>query len=211
MKHLIGIREFKQKKFPGHAELFARLAGGQNPWALVIACSDSRYTAEMVMNADPGDLFVVRNAGNQVLRYTIAHPSDSASGIEYALNFLKVNHVFVLGHYGCGVVQAALSRPAALEANKAVCCWVDHTRHDVVGNWDSLPVDEQVRLWREGCRQNVVHQIGNLDSHPSFQARAKEIRVHGLIFDILPGNVEEYEKETGQWSVIGPAEEIPAA
>ncbi len=210
MKHLVGIRAFKQKSFPGRAELFSRLAVGQNPWAMGITCSDSRYTAEMVMNADPGDLFVLRNAGNMLLPYTgpSEHPSCGASTLEYAVNVLKVNDIFVLGHYGCGVVNAALSRPACVSANRALSCWVDQTRHSVVEAWNGLSEPEQNAVWRAACRDHAVHQMENVLTHPCVKARAEEIRVQTLIFDLLPGDVEEYNPTTGLWSVIGPAEVV---
>src|SRR5690554_517697 len=104
---------------PGY---FSRLAGAQTPDFLWIGCSDSRVPAEIIVNAQPGEIFVHRNIANQV----ITTDFNSLSVIQYAIDVLKVSHVIVCGHYNCGGIRAALSpqRSELLIVNK----WLMHIK-----------------------------------------------------------------------------------
>lgn len=196
MKHLEGIRSFKATVWKDLAELYAQLTAGQKPFAFVITCSDSRYHPELVMQTRPGDLFCLRNAGSMMLPHNDAHPSEGAGTLEYAVNVLEIEHVVVMGHYGCGLVESALRRPQCLCGLNALRKWVDQARHSHVGNWDELKAEAQRDLSRSACRQHVVHQLDNLKTHPCIKTSTK-VQLHGLIFDMETGVVEEYDTGTG--------------
>jgi carbonic anhydrase len=202
MKHLEGIRSFKATAWKEHADLYAQLASGQNPFAFVLTCSDSRYYAELVMQTRPGDVFCLRNAGNMILPYNEAHPSEGAATLEFAVNVLNIKHVVVMGHYGCGLVEAALKRPQCVCDLKALKLWVDQTRHVHVGNWADLDADKQVELSRAACREHLLHQLENAKTHPCIVNNSDSVQVHGLIFDMKTGVVEEYDTETGVFVAI---------
>src|SRR5262245_11235372 len=108
-EHLIhGYARFRAEYFAGEREYLHRLAvEGQRPSALYVGCSDSRVIPELLTSSAPGELFVVRNVANQVP--TLQH-SDASVGaaVEYAVGYLRVRHVIVCGHYGCGGVKAVL-------------------------------------------------------------------------------------------------------
>lgn len=197
MKHLEGIRSFKTNVWQELAGLYAQLTSGQKPFAFVIACSDSRYHAELVMQTRPGDLFVLRNAGNMILPYNGGqHPSESAATLEYAVKVLGIDHVVVLGHYGCGLVESALARPQCLCGLKSLKTWVDQTAHEQVEKWDECDEHKRREIARAACRAHVLHQLENLRTHPCV-SESKTVQLHGLIFDMATGVVDEFDADTG--------------
>ncbi|MDZ4834066.1 MAG: carbonic anhydrase [Candidatus Melainabacteria bacterium] len=205
MKHLNGIRTFKATAWKKLAALYAQLTNGQKPFAFVIACSDSRYYAELIMQTEPGELFCLRNAGNMILPYNgDQHPSEGAGTLEYAIDVLKIEHVVVLGHYGCGLVEAALSRPQCVCDLKSLKLWVEQSQHVQVENWNDFDDDTKRQLHRAACRQHVVHQLDNLSTHPCIQNNPN-VQKHGLIFDMSVGVVEEYDPESSAFVAIEPA------
>jgi len=166
---------------------FKRLEGQQSPEYLWIGCSDSRVPANEIVNLDPGELFVHRNVAN------LAPPQDAnyLSVLQFAVDVLKVKHVMVVGHYGCGGVAAA----------------VDGQRRGLVDHWlhpireveaahrvelDALP-HTHARLDRL-CELNVVRQVKNVASDVFIQdawARGQPISVHGWVYSIANGLITD--------------------
>src|SRR5262249_15474046 len=115
-----GIQQFQRDVFPANRELFSRLAHGQKPEALFVACSDSRVSLEWITQCGPGDLFVARNAGNVVPRY--GHANAVSATIEYAVAALEVKDIVVCGHSDCGAMKGLLN-PGAVSAMPDVKNW----------------------------------------------------------------------------------------
>lgn len=196
MEHVVsGFLSFRRKVFPKHRKLFAELANGQTPEVLFLTCSDSRIDPNLLLQARPGDLFIVRNAGNIVPPHTRNAGGVTAS-IEYAVSLLKVRHIIVCGHTRCGAMSGALN-PAALEGLPHVRDWLDLSRaavevvkhsHGSVGPG----------LLREVTEQNVLVQLGHLRTHPAVAARLAtgEVQVHGWMYEFETGEVFEYDEQT---------------
>ena len=110
-KILDGVRRFRDTVFAEQRSLFERLARKQDPQALFITCSDSRINPNLITSTEPGDLFILRNAGNIIPPYGAANGGEGAT-IEYAIAVLGVRHIIVCGHSHCGAMQALLT-PAA--------------------------------------------------------------------------------------------------
>ena len=165
------------------ADFFNRLAEQQSPQYLWIGCSDSRVPANEILGLDPGEVFVHRNVANLVLHTDM----NCLSVIQFAVDVLKVRHVMVVGHYGCGGVQAVLDqRELGL-----VDCWLRHVedlRYIHAKRIDSLP-DRQQRVDRL-CELNVIEQVAQVSRLPSvMQAwrRGQPLSVHGLIYGVHDG------------------------
>lgn len=164
-------------------QYFQRLAAQQHPDYLWIGCSDSRVPANEIVGLDPGELFVHRNVAN------IASPHDTnlLSVLQFALENLKVKHIIVCGHYGCGGVKAAM----------------DKERHGLIDHWlrpisdivarrsrmldDISDLDARVNMM---CEENVRAQVLSIATNPFVRDawhRKQAVAIHGLIYSIRDG------------------------
>ncbi|WP_366925968.1 carbonate dehydratase [Aquisalimonas sp.] len=184
--------ERMQQTDPG---FFSSMAEGQSPEYLWIGCSDSRVPANQVVGLGPGELFVHRNVANVVM-----HTDMSCMAVlQYAVEVLKVRHVVVCGHYGCGGVKAAMGdQQFGLIDN-----WLRHIK-DVYARYETSLADVASEAERADrfCELNVVAQVGNVCSTTIVQnawARGQELTVHGLIYGLRDGLLNDLEV-----SVSGP-------
>ena len=196
MKKLIeGLRKFQDEVFPAKRELFEQLAGGQQPSTLFVTCSDSRVVPDLFTQSEPGELFVIRNAGNIVPPYT--RPSGGVTAtIEFAVVALGVRHIIVCGHTECGAMKGLL-HPEALSEMPTVASWLQHaesTRRVVVDNCGDL--DEKAMV-NELIRENVLRQLQNLQTHPSIASglAAGTLSLYGWVYDSSTGQVDSYDNE----------------
>src|SRR5688500_16986126 len=161
MQHLIhGIHQFQTEDFGPLQGLFEGLAEGQNPETLFITCSDSRIDPNLLTRSKPGDLFILRNAGNIVPPHGAANGGEGAT-IEFAVAGLGVKDVIVCGHSHCGAMKALLN-PDEVASLPAVSSWLTHaetTRRIVRENYNDLDKD---RLVTATVEENVLVQIENL-------------------------------------------------
>jgi carbonic anhydrase len=173
-------------------DYFTRLKDSQDPEYVWIGCSDSRVPAETVTGCQPGDLFVHRNVANQVVHTDL----NMLTVLFYAVEHLRVKHIIVCGHYGCGGVKAAMSHRDFGLINR----WLQNIkdcaeRHQADLAW--LP-DEEARL-RRLVELNVIEQVEHLAKTSVVQrAWAKEGRpwLHGWVYDIRAGRLKELVRRT---------------
>jgi len=139
MQKLIqGLRKFQDDVFPAKRELFERLAKGQQPSTLFITCADSRVMPDLFTQAEPGELFAIRNAGNIVPPFG-RQPGGVTATIEFAVVALGVRHIIVCGHTDCGAMKGLL-HPESLAAMPTVASWLmqaDATRRIVLENYET--------------------------------------------------------------------------
>jgi carbonic anhydrase len=201
MRRIIdGVLKFQREVYPSQKALFQRLSNAQRPQALFIGCSDSRVVPELLTQQGPGDLFVVRNAGNIVPPFAVA-PGGVSASIEYAVAVLGVPDIVICGHSGCGAMTAILRGGEQLEALPAVAKWLhfaDAAREAVSSR--HAAEDEESRL-NALVRENVLTQLGNLLTHPvvANAVQAKEVRLHGWVFDIPTAGVMTYDPQAGEF------------
>ncbi len=183
LSHLFDFnRAWARKMREVDADYFNRLAKLQTPELLWIGCSDSRVPANEIVGLLPGEVFVHRNVANLVLHTDL----NCLSVIQYAVDVLKVKHIMVVGHYGCGGVLAALNRTRV----GIVDFWLDnvqqvHNKH--LATVDALPVAERHdRL----CELNVLEQVMSLCNTPVVKdawARQQDLTIHGWIYGLKDG------------------------
>ncbi|MFE6055842.1 carbonic anhydrase [Kitasatospora sp. NPDC056446] len=179
-----GVARFQRDVFPARAELFARLAAHHAPHTLFIGCSDARVVPELITGTEPGELFVVRTAGNLVPAHTSGADGVAAS-VEYAVTVLGVRDIVVCGHSACGAMTA-LERGQDLGGAPAVAAWLRHADASVARTGAGAGVPALVR-------HNVRAQLANLATHPPV-ARALArgaVALHGWVYDIPTGRVED--------------------
>ncbi len=182
MQKLIeGLHQFRRQEFGRYRELFARLSReGQNPHTLFITCSDSRVLAELVTSSQPGDLFVVKNAGNIVPPSHVTGSTNStAAAIEFAVEALGVSDIVVCGHTQCGAMRALLE--GVPDTMPHLQRWLEV----------AAPVRDIVRA-RYGsnvtaaAEENVLFALENLRTYPLVAKRLADgtLRLHGWCFKI---------------------------
>lgn len=199
MHHLTeGVRSFQRDVFPARAELFAHLATTHRPGTLFIGCSDARVVPELLTRREPGELFVIRTAGNLVPAYGQAADGVAAS-IEYAVAVLGVSDVVVCGHSACGAMTA-LADGHDLTALPAVAGWLRHA--DAARARTAPGAGDTGGDVATLVRANVHAQLANLATHPSV-ARAlsrRALTLHGWVYDIGTGAVEELDTTSGDFA-----------
>ncbi|AHH16349.1 carbonic anhydrase [Nocardia nova SH22a] len=176
-----GVSHFHDTVFPAQAELFARLATNHAPETLFIGCSDARVVPELITSSRPGELFVIRTAGNIVPAY--GPGVDGVAGsIEYAVSVLGVNRIVVCGHSGCGAMTA-LAEGQDLSAVPTVAAWLRHA--DAAA---ARCADASTETLIEA---NVIAQQANLATHPAVARTLATgaVTVEGWVFDIGSGAI----------------------
>lgn len=193
---LHGHRDFLSRYCHREAEYLQRLAReGQRPGALYVGCSDSRVVPEVLTNAAPGELFVVRNVANLVP--PLSHPDASVgAALEYAVVHLKVPDLIVCGHLGCGGVAAALAGTDDLTEEEA-------SLREWLG--EIAPVAQEVRrqglegdeALRWAVEENVLRQLDNLLTFPAVKRRldAGVLTLHGWVYDLYGLSLSVYDVE----------------
>ncbi|MFI0737481.1 carbonic anhydrase [Streptomyces sp. NPDC021100] len=183
-----GVARFRRDVFPAKARLFARLAGRHAPEVLFIGCSDARVPPELITQGEPGELFVVRTAGNIVPAYAPGADGVAAS-IEYAVGVLGVTEVVVCGHSYCGAMTA-LAEDRDLSGTPAVADWLRHADAARARVSAEAPAAESVDAL---VRANVHTQLANLATHPCVAGALARgtLTLRGWVFDIATGTVEE--------------------
>lgn len=207
MQQLIaGVRDFVHTVHPGERALFDKLAKGQSPETLLITCSDSRMVPDLITGTRPGDLFVVRNAGNIVPPATVG--GGEVASIEFGVEALKVRDIVVCGHSDCGAMKGVL-KPDAVKGLPNVARWLEHSdrvREIVASHPESERLDRAIEA-------NVLTQLTHLRSHPSVAKAMErgELALHGWVWDIASGRVRAFDTDEGAFvDLLELAERTPA-
>jgi carbonic anhydrase len=216
-KLLQGIHDFQAHVFRPRREWFERLAHGQHPEALFVTCSDSRVSPNLITQTEPGELFVLRNAGNIVPPYGATNGGEGAT-VEFAVAGLRVRDVIVCAHSCCGAMSGLLY-PETLGELPATAAWLGHaeaTRRIVREKYGDRT---GAALLATAIEENVLVQLENLRTHPVIAAglAGGRLKLHGWVYKIETGQVFAYDPERGQFlpvaapSVAPPAVNRPTA
>lgn len=184
LKHLFeNNQKWSQEIKSRQADFFDQLAKQQSPEYLWIGCSDSRLPPNEITGLLPGELFVHRNVANIVVHTDF----NCLSVIEFAVEVLKVKHIIVCGHYGCGGVQAALRN---LELG-LIDNWLRHVR-DIYHDHEAklLRISDEAKRWDKLCELNVIEQVQNVCNTTIVQRawkRGQQLAVHGWVYGLRDG------------------------
>lgn len=188
LEHLLeNNRRWSEQVRRENPDFFEKLSTLQTPKYLWIGCSDSRISANLLLGLQPGEIFVHRNVANVVVHTDL----NCLSVIQFAVEVLKVEHIIVCGHYGCGGVKAALdeSRLGLIDN------WLRHIQ-DVAGKHSAAlaAIDGENERWDRLCELNVVEQVLNVCETTIVQdawERGQHLVVHGWIYGLNDGMVRE--------------------
>lgn len=200
-----GIHEFQANYFATNRQLFEQLAeAGQRPETLFITCSDSRVVPNLITNAAPGELFIVRNVGNIVPSVSRGVVGGVSAAIQYAVEVLEVGNVIVCGHTGCGAIDAIL-HPERVRHLKFVAKWLDESAAIpklIEERYGDLEPDARVTA---AVQENVLVQLENLRSFDFVTRRLEsgKLKMSGWVFKIATGDVFDYDPLEGQFLKLG--------
>lgn len=203
---MINLQEYAQgnKLFRSYFKknkeaLLDLVKSGQSPKALFIGCSDSRVIPDLMVQSEPGDLFVIRNVGNFVPPYK---PDEdfhaTASGIEYAVSVLKVEEIIICGHTHCGACASLyqeIEDPSLVHTKK----WLELGQSAKTSAILSLGSDaNKEELLRLTEKLSIIKQIENILTYPNVKKGFEDgnLSIHGWYYDIETGNIDYYNAET---------------
>lgn len=167
-------------------DYFQDMSKGQSPKFLWIGCSDSRVPPNEITGTNPGEMFVTRNIANLVVENDLS----ILSVVEYAIMYLKVRHIIVCGHYGCGGVIASL----APQSFGIIDGWIKNIKNVAEANWTQLKeMDEKTRI-ANLIELNTIQQAKNLVKTDTIQrawSQGQEVYIHGWVFDLASGKLKD--------------------
>jgi carbonic anhydrase len=200
-------KRFRLRHYVPHADQYEELATfGQNPDTMMISCCDSRVDPETIFNAMPGELFIVRNVANLVPPYeTGGRYHGVSTAIEFAVLNLRVKHLVVMGHSGCGGVRAALDQSAAIQTEAMfISRWMsmlDDARIKVLAAHEQSPHGVKLQALEKEC---VKTSIANLRTFPFVKEREDKgrLNLHGAYFDIANGSLQILNHSRGEFVAL---------
>lgn len=203
---LQGHKEFRKLNFPLHENEFVRMTKeGQNPKILFIGCSDSRVVPDLILNTKPGDLFVIRTAGNFVPPYVATELADSVTGtLQFAIESLGIKEIIVCGHSHCGAI-AGLFDPSLEEklplVNQILRFGQEAKKAVLQNGGDKMSVEER-NVFTEQI--SILFQIEHLLSFPFIKERVEkqELFLHGWYYQIETGRIWAYDSNKQQFFAL---------
>jgi len=203
---IAGFKKFRQEYFDPDEQRFAPLQHGQKPKALLIGCSDSRVDPAILTGCAPGELFVVRNVANLVppCEHDSQHHGVSAA-LEYAVCHLEVEHVIILGHSGCGGINALMHGISNGRSAEFIGPWVkiaERGRDRVLTELAGKEPEKQNRACEQAA---ILISLENLITFPWIDERVKtgKLLLHGWYFDISVGQLYSYSPESAAFVQLG--------
>lgn len=194
-----GYQQFREQYFADKDSPFVQLVqGGQRPKILMIACSDSRVDPALIMNCEPGELFVIRNVANLVPPYeTDQSYHGTSAALEFGVCVLGVRHIILMGHTQCGGMQTLLDPPQQADKKEFLSKWLElagDAREKALNAPPALAPEERVDL----CgHYSLIHSLENLRTFPWIAERVSQghLHLHAWNFDMAKGLLEEYDLE----------------
>lgn len=199
MKEIIdGFLKFQRELFPKREALFKQLATQQQARTLFISCSDSRLPPELVTQREPGELFVIRNAGN-IVPSIGPEPGGVSASVEYAVKLLRVSDIVICGHSNCGAMTAIASCQCQ-EHMPAVSHWLRYADSARVVN-DARPHSDLPSKAAAMVKDTIDPSLANVQTHPSFRLLLEEGRLalSGWVYDIESGSIAAFDGPTRQF------------
>lgn len=205
---------FHASHFLPEKDFFEELARGQRPEALVLCCADSRVIPELILQAKPGTLFVVRAVANLLPPAGDPLAAAVGSAVEYAVDHLRVHHLVVLGHHGCGGLKAAMTRAIDPAADPHLAAWLRFTDNAVADVTARAPadLDDAARL-AAIVEDNVLEQLEHALTYPAVQRALDEGRLtlHGWVYNMENGELTCYHQDERRFTHSHAFDDLGAA
>jgi len=198
--------EFSQRKPYPDIGFFQSLTKGQDPSAILICCSDSRIVPNLITESRPGELFVIRNAGNIIPSFNphTIMPDSMIASIEYAITVLEIQEIIVCGHSNCGAMTS-LVNPDSIPSLPVASKWLKYYAAEALENAKKKhhdhPDGSDELLIKSTIEKNVLLQIEHLKTHPVVQEAiaAGKLKIHAWVYDVGTRVMQEYSEEKEQF------------
>jgi carbonic anhydrase len=202
-----GYKKFQKEYFNGQCDVFDDLVrNGQNPKALMIACSDSRVDPAIVMNCKPGDLFVIRNVANLVPPYQADNTYHGTSAaLEFAICDLKIHHVVIFGHSQCGGIRALVDHVENEDPSYSfVTKWMELAQSACDLTFEKHAEATAEEKAHHCGHYAIINSLNNLLTFPWIEKGVKEKKlfIHGWFFNLSTGMIDAYNFETKQFEEL---------
>lgn len=190
-----GVHRFYLERKNNDKRLFEFIAKAQDPHTLFITCSDSRIVPSLITSSDPGELFIIRNVGNNIPIYQEHTPCSEAAAIEFALNSFDITDIVICGHANCGAMEACRSESSAIKPSK-LRSWIEIVRSGL----DVKPTSTANDL----ARMNVIKQIEHIKTYPIVQMKIDSglINIHAWFLDMDNNSVYEWNPQTNSFQPL---------
>ena len=202
-----GFQRFQKTWYCPENNIYEDLRVGQHPYALVIACSDSRVDPVLLLDATPGDLFVIRNVANLVPPYEPdSHHHGVSAALEYAVNGLQVEHIIIIGHSDCGGIHALMERTPEKPAGEFLDAWLDLAEPAKQAAMVLSNASPHTR--HRACEEaSLVLGLENLLTFPWIRERvdAGKLALHAWYFHIAAGRLFGYDRAKGGFTEFHPS------
>lgn len=194
-KIIRGIHHFQENVFGTQRDLFERLVKGQQPECLFITCSDSRIDPNLLTQTGPGELFIMRNAGNIIPPYGTIQSGEGAT-VEFAIKGLGVREIILCGHTHCGAMKGLLAFDQ-LDTMPNVKAWLGYaqaTRQIMKEKYGDVTGEQLVN---DTIKENVLVQLDNLRTHPTVAAAVAtgRVKLHGWVYRIETGDIFAFSQD----------------
>lgn len=204
LKLVAGFKKFRESTFIREGSIYSRLNEGQNPKTLIIGCSDSRVDPAIIWNANPGEIFVVRNVANLVPPFDASKSGlhGVSAAIEFAVVDLKVENIIILGHRLCGGIRALVSNE--VRGDSFLGPWLQIAKPAKDSVIRKNPEADLDTLCRHCELESITTSIQNLRSFPFVQQaiQNREMGILGIYFDIEKGELSEYDEATKSYKPL---------
>ncbi len=204
-KFIDGVSRFQQQHFGDNPKLADELSRGQKPLALLIGCSDSRVDPALLTDCAPGDLFMIRNVANLVPPYEPGGGFHGvSSALEYAVCFLEVEHIIIMGHSQCGGINGLMGMADGSSVGEFIGKWVNiaaPARDKILKEMPDEPPEEQAHA----CEKEAIQiSLNNLQSFPWVKERMSQgkLMIHGWYYNIGTGQLKFLNQLTKQFEVL---------
>jgi carbonic anhydrase len=205
LKMMAGFRRFRDRYFARDGGVFEKLSSqGQHPKTLMIACSDSRVDPALLFSTSPGEVFVVRNVANLVPPFETSQGFHGVSAaIEFAVVYLNVKNIAVLGHGQCGGIRSLFEDKIQAETG-FVKYWMSIAESAKQKSLAKNPTANLDQLCRHCEHESIVTSLSNLKTFPFIQKALdnQSLELHGLYFDIELGELSAFDESSGEFLTV---------
>lgn len=204
MKKIVeGVHQFQNKVYTSKKRLFEELKKGQHPLALFITCADSRIDPNLITQTEPGELFLIRNAGNIIPPYGVVEGGEAAT-IEYAVKALNITDIVICGHSNCGAMGGLLNLDS-LDNLPAVRSLLKHSEAALeIIEENCAHITDPAEKLKKTVEANVLVQLENLKTHPSVREALDngDLNLHGWVYEFESGQIYRFEKDDGLFASL---------